>query len=481
MNFEKKFDCFAKKIKKIGLSKNKLQDALEWGELYGRVLYTNYPDVYRDDEFENTLVAQYLAESEISSFTLPRKGDLHVVSEPYSTGGHTRLLEKIIKVRGSGDVLVTRPLSSTENVLNLSDLSEIRYSQTGFAINEILNISSDYKTIFLHIHPDDLTSAVAMGVLKEKSSCRIIFINHADHIFSFGYSSSSVVAEMGPFGDKLRKVKGRGEAVYLGLPFDLDEFKPVDCQRLDGDLTIMSGATSFKYKTAAGLSFTKLVEDILGAIPNAKLIIIGPSISFEWRKVIMRYPTRLKVVPKLPYEEYRQLMEDVDVYIDSFPLSGGTTVPEVRSKNIPVTGVLCGSYGYTPWDKTKYSSNTKLVSALKELGESDSSDIITRNNDKNLIAECNEVHSFSKFEERLKSITSGVNNTDMKFNHKVNYSYFNHFWKQQEKLVLGKKSYLFLIKNWKSGGKEVMLLAMSINPLKYGMKLIGGYLKLLVR
>ena len=195
----------------------------------------------------------------------------------------------------------------------------------------------------------------------------------------------------------------------------------------------------------------------------------------------MRYPFRLKVVPKLPYDEYRKLMEDVDVYIDSFPLSGGTTVPEVRSKNIPVTGVLCGSYGYTPWDKTKYNSNRELVLSLKELCESEGSDIINRNNDEDLIVECNKVHSFSKFEERLQGIASGRDYADMKFNHEVNYSYFNQFWKQQEKLVLGKKSYMFLIKNWNSGGKEVMLMAMSINPLKYGAKLIAGYLKLLVR
>ena len=64
------------------------------GELYGRVLYTNYPDVYGDDECEKTLIARYLESNKLPVLTLPDKGDLHIISEPYSTGGHTSLLEK---------------------------------------------------------------------------------------------------------------------------------------------------------------------------------------------------------------------------------------------------------------------------------------------------------------------------------------------------------------------------------------------------
>ncbi len=481
MNFEEKFDSFSKKIKNIGLSKDDFQEALEWGELYGRVLYTNYPDVYRDDEFEKTLIARYLESNKLPVLTLPDKGDLHIISEPYSTGGHTRLLEKILKVRGEGDVLVTRPLSSTEGLLKVLDATEIHHSEIGYDINGILGISNKYKTIFLHIHPDDLTTAVAMGVLKEKSNNRTVFINHADHIFSYGYYSSNVIAEMGPFGDKLRQAKNRGDATYLGLPFDFEGFKLIERRSLSGEITIMSGATSFKYKTVAGLSFVKLVSEILGAIPRAKLIIIGPNLTFEWLKVVLRYPKRIKVVPKLPYDEYKQLLERVDVYLDSFPLSGGTTVPEVRSKGIPVTGVMCGSYGYTPWDKTKYNSNAELVSALKELGEEGVSDIIRRNNDEVLIEECNKAHSFSKFEERLLNIASTGIGGEMKFDHEVNHSYFNLHWKMQKDLVLGKKSYMFLMKNWSAGGKDVMKLAISINPLKYGAKVIAGFLKLITR
>jgi hypothetical protein len=262
------------------------------------------------------------------------------------------------------------------------------------------------------------------------------------------------------------------------LPFNISEFSPIEAKKSDAGIIIMSGATSFKYKTAAGLSFPQLVGDILAAISDAKMIIIGPTINLEWGRVLLRYPKRLEIRTKLPYEQYKQLMETIDVYIDSFPLSGGTTVPEVRSQNIPVTGVLCGSYGYTPWDKTKYKSNAHLVRALKEFSEVTNSDIVRRNNDKSLIEECNNVHSFSKFKQRLLEIVTNNTSSNLEFDHDVNYSYFNHHWKSQEKLVLGKKSYIYLIENWQTGGREIMILAVLINPFKYGMKLLAGYLKL---
>jgi hypothetical protein len=477
LNFERQFDRFSSEIKKIGLEKTSFQDSLDWGELYGRVLYTNYPNVYRDDDFEKRLISRYISEFPLVGINTPKNNELHIISEPYSTGGHTRLLEKILKVRGRGDVLVTRPLSSSKEVLNVIDDSDVYFSEKKYSVEEIINISSPYETIFLHIHPDDLTCSVAMGVIKEKTDSRIIFVNHADHIFSYGYYSSSVVAEMGPFGDKLKKVKRRGESTYLGLPFDIETFGVVEQPISSSGITILSGATSFKYKAAGGLSFEQLVEDILERVPNSKFIIIGPDITFRWRKLLVKFKGRLRVVAKLPYEEYKQLLRKVDVYIDSFPLSGGTTVPEVRAKGIPVTGVLCGSYGYTPWDKTKYASNDELVSALKELNSNDVPDIIKRNNDELLIVECNEVHGFSHFENRLCNLVSNGIAGDAHFTHEVNYSYFNTYWKQKKKLLLGKRSYLFLLNQWSAGGKDVLLLAMAINPLKYSLKIVAGYLK----
>ena len=484
MNFESKFGQLVAKIKQIGITKNNFQDALDWGELYGRLLYTNYPDKYRDDDFEKKLISRYISEFPPVEIKVQSNNELHIISEPYSTGGHTRLLEKILKIRGQGDVLVTRPLPLSQNiqdVLNVRDSSNIYFSNEQYTIENIIEIAGRYKKIFLHIHPDDLTCAVAMGVIKQKYDIRIMLINHADHIFSYGYYASTVVVEMGPFGEKLRQVKSRGQATYLGLPFDIDEFKKVELKRLKQGISIMSGATSFKYDPIAGLSFSQLAREVLTEIPNSKFTIIGPSLNYEWRRLMFKFKGRLKVVPKLPFEEYKKLMEGVDVYIDSFPLSGGTTVPEVRSKQIPVTGVLCGSYGYTPWDKTKYTSNADLILALKELGESSSSDIINRNNDEALIAECNQVHGFSHFKKRLDNLLLTGVAGEAQFNHDVNYSYFNDYWKQQKKLLLGKSSYLFLLKNWKGGGRDVMFLAMAINPLKYSMKLIAGYIKLLIK
>lgn len=476
MSFEDKFYQFSETIKNIGLEKKTFKDSLAWGELYGRVLYTNYSNLYRDDDFEKELISRYLKENRDIALSEAINEDLHIISEAYSTGGHTRLLERMVTQRGLGDVLVTRSISDL-SVLKLPSFSKVFAFPHKLDMSQILSISSKYKRVFLHIHPDDLTTAVAMGVLKRLSRSQIIFVNHADHIFSFGYFSSSVVAEMGPFGDKLKQEKNRGESIYLGLPFKFERFNKVRKRELKENLLIVSGGTSFKFSSAGGLSFSRLVTDILAAIPKANFVVIGPDKSMEWWWPLFKFSKRLKVIPKLPYEEYQKLMKNADVYIDSFPLSGGTTIPEVRATGIPITGVMCGSYGYTPWDKTKYDSNEELVSALKEFAEKPDSELYFRNNDSKLIDECENIHSLSRYKERLMNLVGNGTGEQACFTHEVNFDYFYLHWLAQKRLNLGKKSYLFLIANWNSGGKEIMTLAIKINPLKYVTKLIGGALK----
>ena len=98
-------------IKRIGLSQRIYRDILAWGEVYGRLLHTNNTDVYRDDEFENLLVETYLSRNGKPIPGESCNNELHIISSPFSTGGHTRLMERIIDSRACGDVLVTRPIS----------------------------------------------------------------------------------------------------------------------------------------------------------------------------------------------------------------------------------------------------------------------------------------------------------------------------------------------------------------------------------
>jgi hypothetical protein len=479
VTFEQKFTQLESRVKNIGLSKDLFEDVLQWGELYGRLLYTNYPNTYRDDDFERLLVDKFINDNKLSCYDVEGKGELHLISEPYSTGGHTRLLERMIKIQGKGDVLVSRPLDSIANKLSVLESSKVFFSTNGFAIEDIIELAVKYKTIFLHIHPDDLLTSVAMGVLKRLSNTKVILINHADHIFSFGYYSSHVIAEMGPFGAKLGEVKKRGYATYLGVPFSLSNFDFIESDPGVSEfkkLNILSGGTGFKYKSALGLSFPRLVSKILKNMPQATVTVVGPKrfSDWWWWRAILRNPFRLSVVAKLPYEQYNALIESTDIYIDSFPLSGGTSVPEARGKGIPVTGVLSGSYGYTPWDRVKFKTDDELIEGLKEFVVAKNPDILKRNNNIELMGECSKLHGQDGFRGRLDSIVKTGKGGALPDHDLVNYNYFHDYWLSQKKLVLGKKSYKFLFENWSEGGREVMGLAIVINPLKYTFKLLSA-------
>lgn len=408
MDLKTKFLELVELIKKIGLNSQDFEKAMLLGQLYGKVLYSNHSGIYRDDDFEKLLISWYIKSNPPFSIETYPVGELHILSEPLSTGGHTRLLERLIELRECGDVLISRPLNSLDGKLRLSTSSKIHSSQAGFALDELIVKISAYETVFLHIHPDDLLTAVAVGVVKRRARNKVILVNHADHVFSFGFSSADFIAEVSEYGFYLSQSRRSARSSYLGIPVAITE-RPILFAQKKALVSIFSAGSEVKYKPQGKNSFPSIAGNILNAIPTSTVTVIGPNLLFNWWwwRAKLRNPRRLKIHKNLPYERYLLSIGKADIYIDSFPMTGGTALPEIRSRGIPVTGVLSGSSGYTPLDATKFLDASELIYELKRYCQ-DGGVILERNNSKEILSLTKYTHHPDEIRVRLNKMLSGI-------------------------------------------------------------------------
>lgn len=476
---EYKFAEFAAFIKKTGLSKVDTKDVVRWGEVYGHMLHTNHAGLYRDDDFEKLLVSRCINEYKLNFEQVKSLKELHIISEPLASGGHTRLMEKVIALRECSDVLITRPIADVESKLRLPCNTKIYQKKQGFDLEELIKILVKYKTIFLHINPDDLLTSVAVGVVKNLTGTQVIFVNHADHVFSFGFYCSDLVAEVSAYGFFLSQRKRAVCSSFLGIPLKLDEFRKIE---LNSDLRegryfeILSAGSPLKYKPTAALSFSKLVTRLLKEIPAARVTIIGPQVWFNWWWwwVKLSNPFRLRILKSKSYDKYIATLAGADIYLDSFPMTGGTALPEVRSKGIPVSGLLCGSSGYTPFDALKFSNEDDMVNSLKDYSLGQGEVILKKNNNQNVIDAAFCVHGLVAIKHRLQAMVD--HNAIFRSydeNTIFDMSFYRNQWRSAGVININYCLFVFFVKNWFSGGKEVLFFLIYLIGAKQSFRLMG--------
>lgn len=444
---------FVEGLKKLGLESDNYEEALKIGELYGRILWNNYLGVYRDDDFEENLVSRFEKSLEIDWSCPQREEVLHVISEPYGSGGHTRLLEKLVSSADfSSHVLVSRSFNNEAGILNVAENIKVIHSSDGYQLIDLVQIISCYKKVVLHMHPDDLKVAVAVGVVRRSKNIRVVFVNHADHVFSFGFYSVDMVAEVSGFGFTLSKNYRNVSSSYLGIPIKESNYRSIKSATGPG-LQIFSAGSPYKFKPLNGFSFPLLVRTILHSLPNATITIVGPSLSnrwWLWTKLV--YPKRLRITPLVSYDEYRSIVRKADLYIDSLPICGGTSFPEMRALGVPVTGVLTGAHGYTPCDNTKFASCGELVSEIEKLSKHQDCAILLRNQSEKLLGEMTKAHNLVEIAHRFGNILGrGQIYSPVGYNEAaVDKRFYQDRWEQKSLLDYDKATILSLLRIYRA-------------------------------
>jgi glycosyltransferase involved in cell wall biosynthesis len=275
---------------------------------------------------------------------------LHVLSEAYEIGGHSRLVWRwIARDPRRSDVALTNQDSPVPEPLRaavtasggrLLDLRSAVPTLTGRA--QALRALMDSADIVVHhVHPYDAVALAAAALPGERPP--VVVENHADFNFWLGLGCADVVSD---FLDRGRQwsqhLRGIASERLGLLPLPVDEV-PARATAAAVRRTLRLGpddvvalSVSILAKTAPvwGRGFAALLERVLETHPRLKVVLAGPPPVGSWGPLVQRFPGRL-VMPG-PVSDPYSLYAAADIYLESYPVPSGTSVLEAAMAGLPV-------------------------------------------------------------------------------------------------------------------------------------------------
>lgn len=378
--FRTRYDRFMDWLRDRILAADRLDDALLLAAWYGAIRSDNFDGVYFDDAVEEKVRDLYLAERPEAARTArtgPASGVALVASTLYDTGGHTPICMKWLQAKPLGlphKLLVTRSMTARNRAALQAIGCELVECppQLARTIDTLLAGCAEAGIVVLVTDPDDIAAAVAARILRE-SGRLVVFYNHADHRFSYGIRAADVVAEISHFGQNLNRRTHRvaRQGCWLGIPVDELPASPLanpHRTRAARGRTIMAGGAAWKFDPADGLFFGDFVDALLAREPDATVWLVGPDPSSPpWREQARRWGSRVVFKGLLPRADYLEALSRADVFVDSFPVCGGTAFSEAVLSGAPCTGLTTGMSGYSACDSLRVPTVPALVDRVQAL------------------------------------------------------------------------------------------------------------------
>ena len=349
------------------LAAGELDSSVRRARALGELLWKNNLGQYALPELEQALLQRYQHLFKLPEQQAIKATYLHVLSQAYTSSGHTRVVEHLIASQALQDsaVLVTEkaPPATWEKLSTPGHpcICLPKYNDRQEKIQALFDHFAQYKILVLHIHPYDIDAVIAAGLSRQMCGTRIHMYNHADHVFSYGHGMADVVLELSYFGWELSKLRGTHEkCVFAGIPLKLPDTTAERVENAMGH--IASAGSAYKYKPGGEYSFPDFAVR-LQARTGRKLMLIGPNLktNWWWWKPARQMGKQAIFHQRMAYQDYLVCMRDASVYVDSFPLTGGTAFPEMVVKGLPCFGILTGAHGYSPADQLKSGSQDTLL------------------------------------------------------------------------------------------------------------------------
>ena len=362
------FKSLAAFLRQAALSADRFDDALVLATLYGRLQWDNISGQFSDDPLEVALFDRW--QHEFTAKLTPAKETdtiCHVLSELYTHGGHSRLFRMlvgglsdsgltqhaIITERAKEEALALVPQNCPIRVLSgsASERAKAVYASAMTA-----------QAMLLQTHPYEIGAALAARAVRRDGG-RVLFLNHADHVFSFGPGTSETVLEICGTGWRTTHERRAAENQhFMGLPIARSDTAPIPL-RVDRDGTILSIGSSAKYQPSDTLNFPEFLSTLLDRVPN-RAVIIGPDPVKDpwWQPLIERHADRIEMPGIQPFDRIAAEFSRAACYIDSFPMDGGTIFSEALLNGVPIFGPNrdC-NLGISPADKLRCVGTDQLL------------------------------------------------------------------------------------------------------------------------
>lgn len=279
---------------------------------------------------------------------------LHVLSEAYSVGGHTRLAWRwISRDRRRSDVALTHHAGPVPDQLvatvtasggRVTDLRPGHPTLLGRAI-ALRALIDQADLVVLHAHPFDAVVLAAVNLPGVRPP--VVLEDHADHAFWLGVGAADVVSNFRPFGQRLAaELRGVPPERSALVPLPIDALPatvpPAELRRglgLRPDAVVaVTVADEAKMSPLGGRGMDHLLDRALTQCRQLVVLLVGAPPTGVWARLAARYPGRLLPLGSVP--DPAPYYAVADIYLDSYPTRAGTSVLEAAVLGVPVLALV---------------------------------------------------------------------------------------------------------------------------------------------
>ena len=278
---------------------------------------------------------------------------LHIMTEAYNTGGHTRVVERWIQLAPDNEkhsVVILSPSCPAPFFLKKAVQNKhgevFIYDRDEDITSKALKLrklASKFQYIILHVHMDDPTAVIAFGT--EEFTRPVLFFNHASHMFWIGKSIADIVIDFITAQDITTKRRGISTPSFLPIPdtkININTKSKEEAKKILGiplnKKIILTVGSKNKYNPFNGKSLIPIIKQILDKSPDTLCYVIGPDMkSSMWEKAYKSSNNRIIATGNVDYDkEYFDYVNSADLLLDSWPVGGGTTIVDALHCKIPV-------------------------------------------------------------------------------------------------------------------------------------------------
>lgn len=282
---------------------------------------------------------------------------LHVATETYEVGGHTRVLwrwiardasrsHSLVTTAQRGPMiegLRTAVLGSGGDVVALDpDAPFLERAQ------KLRDLATEFDMVVLHIHHHDVVPLLAFSEGSERPA--VVLFNHADHMFWLGtsvvdvlYSCRSCPATelrgipaerciVGPV-----PVRGPDEQARRYTDDERMELRALMRHKLgwpQDALLLLTVGHAHKYTGPPGTTLLDAVRPVLEEAPEARLLMVGPTAVQDAHRAWASHSNQARCVG--PISMLGPVFAAADAYLDSHPFCGTGACSEASMHGLPV-------------------------------------------------------------------------------------------------------------------------------------------------
>jgi hypothetical protein len=283
---------------------------------------------------------------------------LHVASETYAVGGHTRMIWRWIDrdPEHRHSLLITSQRSEVPAGL-LEAVGRAGGDATGLSAGvsaleraqALREAAAQADVVIVHAHPMDPLPALALADAAGRPP--VVVFNHADHVFWLGAGIADVVHCIRPVGADLAAARGIAaeRRVVTSAPVagsdgngtaaaaDRAVERPRVLAQLgwpEDSVVLFSAGSLDKYRGPEGTTLLELVDPVLRGSPRTRLLVAGAVMDDTWNSARARHGGRVAALGPLP--SLAPLFAAADIYLESRPFGGPGVSSEAAAHGLPV-------------------------------------------------------------------------------------------------------------------------------------------------